>query len=154
MKKEIFVMLTILSSAMMMRAESSQVTVCMKNGSYLTKSFEEKPRVVSMGASVELKTNTDVLEIHQEDLKKITFGPVSNVPNVNSNAAFYTIDNNNLYVSGETPNSNVSLYGVDGVLLKSAQVGVDGTAKMSLPSNFQGVSVLKSNSINAKIITK
>lgn len=154
MKKKLLIMMAILSSTMMMRAESSQVTVCLKNGSYLTRSFEEKPRVVSMGTSVEFKTSNEVLEIHQDELKKIVFGPISSVQNFNSNAAVYTLDNKNLLISGEKPNSTVSLHSVDGVMLKSAQVGVDGTVKLSLPSNFQGVTVLKSNSINAKIITK
>ncbi len=153
--KKALLLMALFPSTMILRAESSVITIWMKNGSSLTTSFEKYPRLVSMGASSELKSDDQVVEIHQEDLKQITFGAPTDVQLLQaSGTAKYIMEDNYIYVSGEQPNSEVSLYETDGKLLKNAQVAADGSVTLSLPNQKKGVFLLKSNSINVKVLKK
>lgn len=131
-------------NAMMLHLASGKQVICM---------LDEKP-VVTFGADeLILTTHMNKVSYQSTDVVKFTYLRVdpTGVSQVGMAQNMFSFNENTLSIAGAEPDTQISVYNVDGVLVASAMTNKKGAVTVTLPAQSGKVYVVKSSIANFKI---
>lgn len=131
-------------NALMLHLASGKQVVCM---------LDEKPVVSFCGDELILTTHMNEVRYQSEDVLKFTYfhdGP-TNVGKAEISQSRFLFSENTLSVIGAEPDSQITVYSLDGILIVSAKTDKNGSATVSLPEQSGKVYVVKTSIANFKI---
>ena len=152
--KRLLLSIVLFGSAMFVSAiELNALILHMKSGKQVTCFLKEQPKVSFF--ENDLIINTDFGETCYQigDIVKFTYSYVD--PNhiddiLASNICFY-FDGQTLSAKNLEPSSNVSIFSIDGILLRSAKVADNGEISVDIPLTSGSVIIVKTSELNFKV---
>lgn len=143
--------------AVVSRAEQfQQLVIASKSGTVTSYRLDESPRVTFSGDNLVLETISTVIEIPVTQIDKIYYevAEASGINDVNSDSgvSFEVIDRQ-LIISSNL-NTNVTVYGIDGIQWVSRSVSAGETASISLANLTDGIYLVKIGSTTHKIVIR
>lgn len=131
-------------NALMLHLSSGKQVVCL---------LDEKPIVKFSGDDLVLTTHMNEVSYNSADVLKFTYLYVdpSGISQVNIPHCMFSLSGNTLAVTGAEPDSQITVYTVDGALVASAKTNKKGATSISLPGPSGKVYVVKTPVANFKI---
>lgn len=131
-------------NAMMLHLASGKQVICL---------LDEKPIVTFSGDELVLTTHMNKVSYQSADVLKFTYLYVdpAGINQVGVPQIMFSFCGNALSVTGAEPDSQISVYSVDGALVASTKTNKKGAASISLPEQSGKVYVVKTSVANFKI---
>lgn len=131
-------------NALMLHLASGKQVVCM---------LDEKPVVTFSGDELVLTTHMNQVSYQSADVLKFTYLYVepSGVSQVSTPPCIFSFRGNTLAVEGAEPDTQISVYSVDGSLIASEKANKKGAASIKLSEQSGKVYVVKTSVANFKI---
>ena len=136
-----------------------QLIVWLKDGSKMTYDFASKP-VVSMADDLFVCGSTNLDFLLFDSVQKFTVREVTEsssattIEGKKEPLPRVTESSDGILLSGCTPDSELSVYSYNGILVSKDKVHADGTLCISMEGWSAGVYIVKSSNINLKILRK
>lgn len=154
MLKRTITLLTLLLSVLSgtMATELNAIVLTLASGSQVTYMLDEQPKVTFQGDDLTITTHLNEVTYASSDVLKFTYSKVNTdgIGSVSTNANF-SIIGNVLVASNLVPNSEITVYSVDGLLLVSDRTDYNGSVSVTLPKISNNVYLIKTNTANFKI---
>lgn len=131
-------------NAMMLHLASGKQVICM---------LDEKPVVTFGGDELILTTHMNKVSYQSTDVVKFTYLRIdpTGISQAGMAQNMFSFNENTLSIIGAEPDTQISVYNVDGVLVASAMTNKKGTVTVALPAQSGKVYVVKSSIANFKI---
>ncbi|MDE7118212.1 MAG: hypothetical protein K2O61_06180 [Bacteroidaceae bacterium] len=124
-----------------------------RSGENVTILLDDNPVVRFEGSNLVVTTHMNVVNYPSADVVKFTYVSVdpTDVHNPNLLGMVFSFEKESLNVANLTPQTNVSIYAVDGRLICSAMTDANGCASLRLPDLSASVYIVKTSSVTFKI---
>lgn len=131
-------------NAMLLHLASGEQVVC---------KLDEQPVITFQGDELVLRTHMNEVRYNAADVLKFTYiyADPSSINDVNNPKIMFSFIDNLLTVNGATPNTDISVYSVDGSLVATSTTNNYGKASISLPDQSGKTYVVKTSIANFKI---
>jgi len=152
MRKPLF-LLSLLLIPGLLHAQN-YLTITQKNGDEFSFGFTDKPVVTYTESDLVLTTEKTSVEFPLESLLKFTFtDQPTDVPTVETRADLKVWDNTVL-LTGLGAETQVQLVAIDGKVVATYKATTEGRLYFSIAELPAGTYIIKSDSINCKILKK
>lgn len=154
MLKKTITLLTLLLSVLSgtMATELNAIVLMLASGSQVTFMLDEQPKVTFQGDDLTITTHLNEVTYASSDVLKFIYSKVNTdgICSVSTNASF-SIIGNVLVANNLVPNSEITVYSVDGLLLVSDRTDYNGSVSVTLPKISNNVYLIKTKTANFKI---
>lgn len=152
--KRLLLSIVLFGSAMFVSAiELNALILHMKSGKQVTCFLKEQPKVSFV--ENDLIINTDFGETCYQigDIVKFTYSYVdpNHIDDILASNICFNFDGQTLSAKNLEPSSNVSIFSIDGILLRSAKVADNGEITMDIPLTSGSVIIVKTSELNFKV---
>ena len=131
------------------------VVVEQTDGTNAEYSLSTQPVIKCIGTTLVLSTTKLRIEMLVTNVAKVYLDSGSSgVESIQEQPVSYHIAGNALYVQGIAPNSIVSLYDIDGLMLARQEADENGVLSLLLGQHPSGVIIVKANNQSFKIVRK
>ena len=146
--------IVLFGSAMFVSAiELNALILHMKSGKQVTCFLKEQPKVSFV--ENDLIINTDFGETCYQvgDIVKFTYSYVdpNHIDDILASNICFNFDGQTLSAKNLEPSSNVSIFSIDGILLRSAKVADNGEISVDIPLTSGSVIIVKTSELNFKV---
>jgi hypothetical protein len=150
-QKILFLALLLFGAAMAAQAqEFTTLVVLMKDGSTTKIQLSEEPKATLSGSNLNIATTSTTLQLDRSKVLQFSYVNDGGVEGVKADAkSTFTKKGDLLIFQGLKSGSKVSIYGIDGRLMKEASAG--GSYEMSLSELSAGVYIVNVNGTATKI---
>jgi hypothetical protein len=150
-RKILFLALLLLGAAMAVQAqEFTTLVVLMKDGSTTKVQLSEEPKATFSGSNLNIATTSTTLQFDRTKVQRFSYVNEGGVKGVKADAkSTFTKKGDLLIFQGLKSGSKVSIYGIDGRLMKEASAS--GSYEMSLSELSAGVYIVNVNGTATKI---
>lgn len=153
MKK--LLLLTLVSLLAVPISAQQYLTITQKDGQQFSFGFSDNPVVTYEGSDLILTTAKTVIQYPLESLLNFTFtDQTTSVQTLEGAAATVSKSENFVTIMGAKPETAVNLIGTDGKVLFSKKSDADGVVSFSIADLPDGIYIVKSESLNCKIVKK
>ena len=152
--KRLLLSIVLFGSALFVSAiELNALILHMKSGKQVTCFLKEQPKVSFV--ENDLIINTDFGETCYQigDIVKFTYSYVdpNHIDDILASNICFNFDGQTLSAKNLEPSSNVSIFSIDGILLRSAKVADNGEITMDIPLTSGSVIIVKTSELNFKV---
>ena len=152
--KRLLLSIVLFVSAMFVSAiELNALILHMKSGKQVTCFLKEQPKVSFV--ENDLIINTDFGETCYQvgDIVKFTYSYVdpNHIDDILASNICFNFDGQTLSAKNLEPSSNVSIFSIDGILLRSAKVADNGEISVDIPLTSGSVIIVKTSELNFKV---
>ena len=152
--KRLLLSIVLFGSAMFVSAiELNALILHMKSGKQVTCFLKEQPKVSFV--ENDLIINTDFGETCYQvgDIVKFTYSYVdpNHIDDILASNICFNFDGQTLSAKNLEPSSNVSIFSIDGILLRSAKVADNGEISVDIPLTLGSVIIVKTSELNFKV---
>ena len=152
--KRLLLSIVLFGSAMFVSAiELNALILHMKSGNQVTCFLKEQPKVSFV--ENDLIINTDFGETCYQvgDIVKFTYSYVdpNHIDDILASNICFNFDGQTLSAKNLEPSSNVSIFSIDGILLRSAKVADNGEISVDIPLTSGSVIIVKTSELNFKV---
>ena len=152
--KRLLLSIVLFGSAMFVSAiELNTLILHMKSGKQVTCFLKEQPKVSFV--ENDLIINTDFGETCYQvgDIVKFTYSYVdpNHIDDILASNICFNFDGQTLSAKNLEPSSNVSIFSIDGILLRSAKVADNGEISVDIPLTSGSVIIVKTSELNFKV---
>lgn len=152
--KRLLLSIVLFGSAMFVSAiELNALILHMKSGKQVTCFLKEQPKVSFV--ENDLIINTDFGETCYQvgDIVKFTYSYVdpNHIDDILTSNICFNFDGQTLSAKNLEPSSNVSIFSIDGILLRSAKVADNGEISVDIPLTSGSVIIVKTSELNFKV---
>lgn len=152
--KRLLFSIVLFGSAMFVSAiELNALILHMKSGKQVTCFLKEQPKVSFV--ENDLIINTDFGETCYQvgDIVKFTYSYVdpNHIDDILASNICFNFDGQTLSAKNLEPSSNVSIFSIDGILLRSAKVADNGEISVDIPLTSGSVIIVKTSELNFKV---
>ena len=152
--KRLLLSIVLFGSAMFVSAiELNALILHMKSGKQVTCFLKEQPKVSFV--ENDLIINTDFGETCYQvgDIVKFTYSYVdpNHIDDILASNICFNFDGQSLSAQNLEPSSNVSIFSIDGILLRSAKVADNGEISVDIPLTSGSVIIVKTSELNFKV---
>lgn len=152
--KRLLLSIVLFGSAMFVSAiELNALILHMKSGKQVTCFLKEQPKVSFV--ENDLIINTDFGETCYQvgDIVKFTYSYVdpNHIDDILASNICFNFDGQTLSAKNLEPSSNVSIFSIDGILLRSAKVADNGEISVDIPLTSGSVIIVKTSELNFKV---
>ena len=152
--KRLLLSIVLSGSAMFVSAiELNALILHMKSGKQVTCFLKEQPKVSFV--ENDLIINTDFGETCYQvgDIVKFTYSYVdpNHIDDILASNICFNFDGQTLSAKNLEPSSNVSIFSIDGILLRSAKVADNGEISVDIPLTSGSVIIVKTSELNFKV---
>ena len=152
--KRLLLSIVLFGSAMFVSAiELNALILHMKSGKQVTCFLKEQPKVSFV--ENDLIINTDFGETCYQvgDIVKLTYSYVdpNHIDDILASNICFNFDGQTLSAKNLEPSSNVSIFSIDGILLRSAKVADNGEISVDIPLTSGSVIIVKTSELNFKV---
>ena len=152
--KRLLLSIVLFGSAMFVSAiELNALILHMKSGKQVTCFLKEQPKVSFV--ENDLIINTDFGETCYQvgDIVKFTYSYVdpNHIDDILASNICFNFDGQTLSAKNLEPSSNVSIFSIDGILLRSAKVADNGEISVDIPLTSDRVIIVKTSELNFKV---
>ena len=152
--KRLILSIVLFRSAMFVSAiELNALILHMKSGKQVTCFLKEQPKVSFV--ENDLIINTDFGETCYQvgDIVKFTYSYVdpNHIDDILASNICFNFDGQTLSAKNLEPSSNVSIFSIDGILLRSAKVADNGEISVDIPLTSGSVIIVKTSELNFKV---
>lgn len=152
--KRLLLSIVLFGSAMFVSAiELNALILHMKSGKQVTCFLKEQPKVSFV--ENDLIINTDFGETCYQvgDIVKFTYSYVdqNHIDDILASNICFNFDGQTLSAKNLEPSSNVSIFSIDGILLRSAKVADNGEITVDIPLTSGSVIIVKTSELNFKV---
>ena len=152
--KRLLLSIVLFGSAMFVSAiELNALILHMKSGKQVTCFLKEQPKVSFV--ENDLIINTDFGETCYQvgDIVKFTYSYVdpNHIDDILASNICFNFDGQTLSAKNLEPSSNVSIFSIDGILLRSAKVADNGEISVDIPLTSGSVIIVKTSEWNFKV---
>ena len=152
--KRLLLSIVLFGSAMFVSAiELNALILHMKSGKQVTCFLKEQPKVSFV--ENDLIINTDFGETCYQvgDIVKFTYSYVdpNHIDDILASNICFNFDGQTLSAKNLEPSSNVSIFSIDGILLRSAKVADNGEISVDIPLPSGSVIIVKAAELNFKV---
>ena len=152
--KRLLLSIVSFGSAMFVSAiELNALILHMKSGKQVTCFLKEQPKVSFV--ENDLIINTDFGETCYQvgDIVKFTYSYVdpNHIDDILASNICFNFDGQTLSAKNLEPSSNVSIFSIDGILLRSAKVADNGEISVDIPLTSGSVIIVKTSELNFKV---
>ena len=152
--KRLLLSIVLFGSAMFVSAiELNALILHMKSGKQVTCFLKEQPKVSFV--ENDLIINTDFGETCYQvgDIVKFTYSYVdpNHIDDILASNFCFNFDGQTLSAKNLEPSSNVSIFSIDGILLRSAKVADNGEISVDIPLTSGSVIIVKTSELNFKV---
>ena len=152
--KRLLLSIVLFGSAMFVSAiELNALILHMKSGKQVTCFLKEQPKVSFV--ENDLIINTDFGETCYQvgDIVKFTYSYVdpNHIDDILASNICFNFDGQTLSAKNLEPSSNVSIFSIDGILLRSAKVADNGEISVDIPLTSGSVISVKTSELNFKV---
>ena len=152
--KRLLLSIVLFGSAMFVSAiELNALILHMKSGKQVTCFLKEQPKVSFV--ENDLIINTDFGETCYQvgDIVKFTYSYVdpNHIDDILASNICFNFDGQTLSAKNLEPSSNVSIFSIDGILLRSAKVADNGEISVDIPLPSGSVIIVKTSELNFKV---
>lgn len=152
--KRLLLSIVLFGSAMFVSAiELNALILHMKSGKQVTCFLKEQPKVSFV--ENDLIINTDFGETCYQvgDIVKFTYSYVdpNHIDDILASNICFNFDGQTLSAKNLEPSSNVSIFSIDGILLRSAKVADNGEISVDIPMTSGSVIIVKTSELNFKV---
>lgn len=152
--KRLLLSIVLFGSAMFVSAiELNALILHMKSGKQVTCFLKEQPKVSFV--ENDLIINTDFGETCYQvgDIVKFTYSYVdpNHIDDILASNICFNFDGQTLSAKNLEPSSNVSIFSIDGILLRSANVSDNGEITVDIPLTSGSVIIVKTSELNFKV---
>ena len=152
--KRLLLSIVLFGSAMFVSAiELNALILHMKSGKQVTCFLKEQPKVSFV--ENDLIINTDFGETCYKvgDIVKFTYSYVdpNHIDDILASNICFNFDGQTLSAKNLEPSSNVSIFSIDGILLRSAKVADNGEISVDIPLTSGSVIIVKTSELNFKV---
>ena len=152
--KRLLLSIVLFGSAMCVSAiELNALILHMKSGKQVTCFLKEQPKVSFV--ENDLIINTDFGETCYQvgDIVKFTYSYVdpNHIDDILASNICFNFDGQTLSAKNLEPSSNVSIFSIDGILLRSAKVADNGEISVDIPLTSGSVIIVKTSELNFKV---
>ena len=152
--KRLLLSIVLFRSAMFVSAiELNALILHMKSGKQVTCFLKEQPKVSFV--ENDLIINTDFGETCYQggDIVKFTYSYVdpNHIDDILASNICFNFDGQTLSAKNLEPSSNVSIFSIDGILLRSAKVADNGEISVDIPLTSGSVIIVKTSELNFKV---
>lgn len=152
--KRLLLSSVLFGSAMFVSAiELNALILHMKSGKQVTCFLKEQPKVSFV--ENDLIINTDFGETCYQvgDIVKFTYSYVdpNHIDDILASNICFNFDGQTLSAKNLEPSSNVSIFSIDGILLRSAKVADNGEISVDIPLTSGSVIIVKTSELNFKV---
>lgn len=152
--KRLLLSIVLFGSAMFVSAiELNALILHMKSGKQVTCFLKEQPKVSFV--ENDLIINTDLGETCYQvgDIVKFTYSYVdpNHIDDILASNICFNFDGQTLSAKNLEPSSNVSIFSIDGILLRSAKVADNGEISVDIPLTSGSVIIVKTSELNFKV---
>lgn len=131
-------------NALMLHLASGKQVVCL---------LDEKPLVTFSGGDLELTTHMNKVSYQSADVLKFTYlyADPSGISQVELSHNMFSLSENRLSFTGLEPDTNITVYTAEGILVASAKTNNNGAASITLPEQSGKVYIVSTSVANFKI---
>ena len=152
--KRLLLSIVLFGSAMFVSAiELNALILHMKSGKQVTCFLKEQPKVSFV--ENDLIINTDFGETCYQvgDIVKFTYSYVdpNHIDDILASNICFNFDGQTLSAKNLEPSSNVSIFSIDGILLRSSKVADNGEITVDIPLTSGSVIIVKTSELNFKV---
>ncbi len=152
--KRLLLSIVLFGSAIFVSAiELNALILHMKSGKQVTCFLKEQPKVSFV--ENDLIINTDFGETCYQvgDIVKFTYSYVdpNHIDDILASNICFNFDGQTLSAKNLEPSSNVSIFSIDGILLRSAKVADNGEISVDIPLTSGSVIIVKTSELNFKV---
>lgn len=152
--KRLLLSIVLFGSALFVSAiELNALILHMKSGKQVTCFLKEQPKVSFV--ENDLIINTDFGETCYQigDIVKFTYSYVdpNHIDDILASNICFNFDGQTLSAKNLEPSSNVSIFSIDGILLRSAKVADNGEITVDIPLTSGSVIIVKTSELNFKV---
>ena len=152
--KRLLLSIVLFGSAMFVSAiELNALILHLKSGKQVTCFLKEQPKVSFV--ENDLIINTDFGETCYQvgDIVKFTYSYVdpNHIDDILASNICFNFDGQTLSAKNLEPSSNVSIFSIDGILLRSAKVADNGEISVDIPLTSGSVIIVKTSELNFKV---
>lgn len=152
--KRLLLSIVLFGSALFVSAiELNALILHMKSGKQVTCFLKEQPKVSFV--ENDLIINTDFGETCYQvgDIVKFTYSYVdpNHIDDILASNICFNFDGQTLSAKNLEPSSNVSIFSIDGILLRSAKVADNGEISVDIPLTSGSVIIVKTSELNFKV---
>ena len=152
--KRLLLSIVLFGSAMFVSAiELNALILHMKSGKQVTCFLKEQPKVSFV--ENDLIINTDFGETCYQvgDIVKFTYSYVdpNHIDDILASNICFNFDGQTLSAKNLEPSSHVSIFSIDGILLRSAKVADNGEISVDIPLTSGSVIIVKTSELNFKV---
>ena len=152
--KRLLLSIVLFGSAMFVSAiELNALILHMKSGKQVTCFLKEQPKVSFV--ENDLIINTDFGETCYQvgDIVKFTYSYVdpNHIDDILASNICFNFDGQTLSAKNLEPSSNVSIFSIEGILLRSAKVADNGEISVDIPLTSGSVIIVKTSELNFKV---
>lgn len=132
---------------------SNSLKLHSKSGHDVVVLFCERPRVTFVGNDIVVNTNMGIVSYSADDIVRFTYESVapSAINNVQTYGMTISFSDDAVRIANLSPCERVSLYAIDGKLLRSTTADSQGRVSLQLRGNTNIVYLLKTSSTTLKI---
>lgn len=154
MKKLILLSFLLLCFAGSAVAEGvNALTLWMASGKQVSCFLSERPVVTFQGEDLVLTTHMNVVSYAAKDVLKFTYSYMEGdgIASLTGEATNFHFDGNKITAHKLDPESEVSVYSVDGILLATVKTDKSGSAVITIPVTAGNICVIKTSSATFKL---
>lgn len=134
-------------------AQENNVNFLLKDNGLITFALAENPVITYSDYAVTVTYSGGTVEYQMSDIQRVTIGEYSEdgvkEPAANSKGNL-NFESGTFYLSGFAPGVLVSVYNLNGVLVKSRTIAEDGTLEISTNELSSGIYIIKTSSLTYK----
>ena len=139
----------------MANAQTQRLVVWMKNGERMLYDLEEQPKTTFANAELIITTNSVSASYPLSQVLRYTYElSTSGVESVKENDIRISQKGNDLIFENLKPNTNISVYNMDGVLVSKKYSKAAQNVVVSLADHPVGVYLVKMSDVVYKIVKK
>lgn len=152
--KRLLLSIVLFGSALFVSAiELNALILHMKSGKQVTCFLKEQPKVSFVENDLIIKTDFGETCYQVGDIVKFTYSYVdpNHIDDILASNICFNFDGQTLSAKNLEPSSNVSIFSIDGILLRSAKVADNGEITVDIPLTSGSVIIVKTSELNFKV---
>ena len=152
--KRLLLSIVLFGSALFVSAiELNALILHMKSGKQVTCFLKEQPKVSFVENDLIINTDFGETCCQIGDIVKFTYSYVdpNHIDDILASNICFNFDGQTLSAKNLEPSSNVSIFSIDGILLRSAKVADNGEITMDIPLTSGSVIIVKTSELNFKV---
>lgn len=152
--KRLLLSIVLFGSALFVSAiELNALILHMKSGKQVTCFLKEQPKVSFVENDLIIKTDFGEICYQVGDIVKFTYSYVdpNHIDDILASNICFNFDGQTLSAKNLEPSSNVSIFSIDGILLRSAKVADNGEITVDIPLTSGSVIIVKTSELNFKV---